>query len=126
MWLNHKHKLIFVRIAKTGSTSVLRHVEDLLCNSLREEFRPDQAILVNCSSKDIWDPWPDDDLQVKELWEEYFVFATVRNVWTRTRSAYQFLLQIARDAAAKNVHGAKVEASWQEFCADPSVLARRA
>jgi hypothetical protein len=72
---NHKHKFIFIHIPKTGGQSVWAFFYG---NNWRRvnNIKPGTSHHLNCT---------------KELLNEYFVWTTVRNPYSRTVSMWKFL-----------------------------------
>jgi hypothetical protein len=88
--LSHSRKFIYVRMAKTGSTSFLRylhkHVSDLrpvVPNTWNDDFRhiPLWAMKQNLG---------------KKAYKNYFKFTFVRNPWARCVSAFEYSIDWAR------------------------------
>jgi hypothetical protein len=78
--ISHKHKCIFIHIPKTGGQSVWRFFYG---NNWRNvnNIKPGSSHHLNCT---------------EELLNEYFVWTTVRNPYSRTVSLFKYLKKIRR------------------------------
>lgn len=111
-----------IKTAKSaGSTVLLGWLRPSLCPSKDENdvftgFGVDRAQKVSksCNESVLYPPPGTDILDCQNIprwkWEQYFVFTTVRNPYSRMRSSYNYC-NVAKRA---NV-------DWGEFCQDPKV-----
>lgn len=68
--VDNKHKCIFIHITKTGGSSINKSLGNTSSNhSLWHEYKKDLG---------------------KDVWDEYFKFTTVRNLWDRAVSYYNY------------------------------------
>lgn len=74
--INHKHKLIFIHIPRTGGTTI----ERALCGRDWFNIHAPSKHLTAHSAKKIY----------AEYWEEYFKFTFVRNPWDRMVSLLKY------------------------------------
>ena len=90
--INHKHKFIFVRVAKTASTSILLRLFNDTQNSIRA--------IQNRYLIDVSEYWDGDRNHYPlgiikkvvpiKIYNNYFKFGFVRNPWARAVSAYHY------------------------------------
>jgi hypothetical protein len=99
---NHKYKLVYVRIQKTGSTAIIKHFT--VCGS--RTANPD-----TCLSEYLGQ----DRAVNEELWRSYFVFSTTRNPYARFVSIFNYLTEFGQDKPAC----ASYPYTWPQFCFDP-------
>ncbi len=74
--INHKHKLIFIHIPRTGGTSI----ERALCGRDWLNIHAPSKHLTAHTAKKIY----------SEYWDEYFKFTFVRNPWDRMVSLLKY------------------------------------
>ena len=105
LYFNHAYKAMFIRTAKTGSTTIIESI-----------FPP---CLYNSEVAHCMERVADSNMtsdQVIELWEKYTVFTFTRNVWTRAISQYQYLVHFVKDRSECH------RVTWDEFCEDPLAI----
>jgi len=78
--INHKHKFIFIHIPKTGGQSVWEFFYGKNWRQVNN-IKPGSTHHLNCT---------------KELLNEYFVWTTVRNPYSRTVSLFKWLKKYRR------------------------------
>jgi chondroitin 4-sulfotransferase 11 len=95
MIISHKHKCIFIRTAKTGSTSILNAFNP---HRFEEIYIPGKSNLVYIEGKE----YDSNHLPLpifkklflidhgEDLFDEYFKFSFVRNPWDRIVSAWKY------------------------------------
>lgn len=97
MLISHKHKFIFIHIAKTGGSSI-SHALMPYCKPRIFSFLHNYFHLININ---IFNPFPHDGhITAKELvneigydtFHDYFSFSMVRNPWDWQLSMYDFIL----------------------------------
>jgi len=94
--INHKHKFIFVRVAKTASTSMLSPL-------FNDNQSPASHILLEITKRysiDVSKYWHNDPnhyplgiikkVVPAEIYDSYYKFGFVRNPWARAISAYKY------------------------------------
>ena len=99
--INHKYEFIFVRVAKTASTSMLSP----LFNDTKHQ-NPKGHILSQIAKRhfiDVSEYWNDDPhhypLEIikkvvsAEIYDSYYKFGFVRNPWARAISAYKYAVK---------------------------------
>lgn len=72
--IDHKYKLIFIHISRTGGTSI----ENAICGNDWWNIDPHTKHLTASEAKSIY----------KDYWDSYFKFSFVRNPWDRLISCY--------------------------------------
>lgn len=95
MILSHKHRFIFIRTAKTGSTSILNAFNP---HRFEEIYIPGKSNLVYIEGKQYDSnhlPFPIFKKLFlrghgEDLFDEYFKFSFVRNPWGRIVSAWKY------------------------------------
>ncbi|KAI7843963.1 hypothetical protein COHA_002501 [Chlorella ohadii] len=99
VWVNHKYRIIYLRHAKTGSSSLFCHF-----NGCRDANANGQAATAFVPLQSV----PEEELE--DLWRSYFVVTFVRNAYTRAISSYRMMM---RNVASQSY-------GWDQFCADPA------
>ncbi|PRW56420.1 Sulfotransferase family [Chlorella sorokiniana] len=99
VWVNHQYRILFLRHAKTGSTSVLNWFGCEQGGSCAPLRRLDPSISA---------------AKAERIFSDYFVFTSVRNPYTRAVSQYKHMRRTmpARPECAQLT-------SWEKFCAFP-------
>ena len=85
VFISDKHKTIFIKVPKTGSTSIVHSIENIFDkkynNKLPEEYRCFGGLRKHIPASDIAKHMP-------EIWKNYFTFSFVRNPYYHVISAY--------------------------------------
>ncbi|PRW56277.1 hypothetical protein C2E21_5166 [Chlorella sorokiniana] len=97
VWVNHRYRIIYLRHAKTGSSSLFCYF-----NGCRDNKGQAETAFVPLTNV------PEDE--VEDLWRSYFVVSFVRNAYTRAVSSYRMMM---RNVASQSY-------GWDQFCADPA------
>jgi Sulfotransferase family len=105
LYFNHAYKIMFVRTAKTGSTTIVESIFPP-CN-----VRPDVDHCMQRVADSTMLPE-----EVINLWKHYTVFTFTRNVWTRGISQYQYLVHFVLDKPSCR------HVTWDEYCEDPLAI----
>tara|TARA_A100001515_G_scaffold141909_1_gene139664 strand:+ start:378 stop:947 length:570 start_codon:yes stop_codon:yes gene_type:complete len=84
--INHEHKFIFVRVAKTASTSII--------TKLPKSFNSCKGWKYDCNHIPIWHLKANLD---KDVFDTYFKFAFVRNPFERAVSIVEYVNAFNRD-----------------------------
>ena len=79
MLISHDHRFVYLAPIRTGSTSI----SAILCDVFGATIYTDQFFGV--------DPYPRHDIGLPKQYEDYFVFASVRNPYDRAISAYNWI-----------------------------------
>lgn len=112
VFVNHLYKVVYLRHAKTASSSLLCHfsgcrappgAEAAGTAQLDTSFQPLEMLSEEA---------------IEQLWRDYFVVTFVRNPYQRVVSSYRMMArQLARDGALA------ASFSWPRFSADPAAFA---
>lgn len=102
LYFNHAYKIMFVRTAKTGSTTIVESIFPP-CNISPDVPHCMQRVADTTMSA----------AEVTALWKKYTVFTFTRNVWSRGVSQYQYLVHFVRDRPTCR------HVTWDEYCTDP-------
>jgi hypothetical protein len=114
LYFSRRYRLLFVRTAKTGSTTVLERVLPTCAD------RPDAP---HCLER-----VADTRLaasEVEQMWRDYTAFTFTRNVWDRAISQYQYLVHFLRGNGTAEKGGETLNCprvTWDDFCGDPLAL----
>jgi hypothetical protein len=107
VFINHKYKFIYLRLAKTASTSLFDYFGACSSNEQNNRNSHLPTCMQELKIRDIE--------QAQQLWQDYFVFAFIRNPWKRALSSYRMLMRyMARETVKKY--------SWKDYCADPASI----
>lgn len=93
--MSHKYKFIYIHVLKSGGSTIKHFLKRGLCqvSELHEPCKNDESyFFVNQSCNDMVKEHPD-----------YFVWAMVRNPFSRMYSAYSMLAHNPRDENSKNI-----------------------
>lgn len=102
LYFNHAYKIMFVRTAKTGSTTIVESIFPP-CNVSPDVPHCMQRVAdTSMEAADVID-----------IWRKYTVFTFTRNVWSRGISQYQYLVHFVRDTPQCR------HITWDEYCTDP-------
>lgn len=104
--VNHHYKFIWVKLPKTGGSSLQHHIPYGCGNS---EIVPNPVNSPFCSRR----AWFEERLELEDAkawWKEYFVFSVIRNPYSRFASGYGF---INRSIPKKS------QPRFDEVCRDP-------
>jgi len=113
-------QLIYVKTAKSaGSTTLLGWLRPSLCPAVssRNQFRgwgsSNSTFSKKCAEDVLYPPPGTDSSPCESIplwkWEQYFVFTTVRNPYTRMRSSYTYC---------------NSGLDWSTFCKDPKLTGK--
>lgn len=109
-------QFIYIKTAKSaGSTILLGWVRPSLCPAKDDEdvftgfgVKASSRVSKTCDSSTVYPQPGTDNSNCEDIplwkWEQYFVFSTVRNPYSRMRSAYTYCKQTGE---------------WESFCIDP-------
>ena len=117
--VSHDAKIIFVKHAKTGGTTIIRSLTRMICvlnhPGDKDCCKKDRCARKSVKYESLWDiPFT----QRGELWKEYFTFAVVRNPWSRGRSYHSAIY------AYKSEEKGLPRVSLEAFAKDPLSIAR--
>ena len=108
--INHKHKFIFVRVAKTASTSMLFS----LFNDNQSTAGHILSQIIERYSIDVSKYWHNDShhyplgiikkVVSAEIYDSYYKFGFVRNPWARAISAYKYTVKWHKSKGSYNQH----------------------
>lgn len=102
--VNHRHRLAYIKLQKTGSTSIVEHFTE--CGKHRENPETCFEWIHGLNAS-----------QVATVWRDYFVFSTVRNPFARAVSSFTFLTRGSqRNETCKQHYG------WADFCENPASI----
>ncbi len=96
---------MFVRTAKTGSTTIVESIFPP-CNISPDVPHCMQRVADTTMAAE----------EVASLWKKYTVFTFTRNVWSRGISQYQYLVHFVRDRAECD------HITWDQYCEDPLAI----
>ncbi|KAL4423901.1 hypothetical protein ABPG75_001202 [Micractinium tetrahymenae] len=114
VYVNHLYKVLFLRHAKTASSSLFCHFGG--CRSTTGNETEEEAAARKALSFELFQAKTVGELE--QLWQEYFVVSFVRNPYQRAVSSYRMMMRQLR------LGGPGAEAySWNRFCADPTGFA---
>ncbi|KAL4440666.1 hypothetical protein ABPG77_000375 [Micractinium sp. CCAP 211/92] len=105
--VNHLYKVVYLRHAKTASSSLLCHFRGCRAGdsggqaSAALSFEPLQMLTGQ---------------ELADLWRTYFVVTFVRNSYQRAVSSYRMMMRNLSPAGSANY-------GWDDFCADPAGFA---
>ncbi|KAL4536786.1 hypothetical protein Ndes2526A_g06292 [Nannochloris sp. 'desiccata'] len=105
LYFNHAYAIMFVRTAKTGSTTIIESIFPP-CN-----VSPDVPHCMHRVADTSMSA-----AEVTKLWKKYTVFTFTRNVWSRGISQYQYLVHFIRDTPQCR------HITWDEYCRDPLAI----
>lgn len=104
---NHKYKVAYIRIQKTGSTTITQRFTQ--CGKPGAD--PDTCLeLLDASTN---------ATLAATLWRSYFVFTALRNPYSRFVSMYNFLTP---GAAERPAECEPLGYTWDAFCTDPDSI----
>jgi len=92
-WVSEKYKFIGIKVAKTGGSTFLKNMKYALCGIT---FDGPYDLTAQCPDKSVFDHGQmDNDDCIHTLprpneWDDYFVFAVVRNPWARRESIMHY------------------------------------
>ena len=98
--ISHKHKCIFTRVAKTGSSTLIYKVfPEFGGHRVSTNYR---AKVEKCWSHDSnhYPLYITKEITDSEIYESYFKFAFVRNPWDRLLSAYFYTFDRLKNTSA--------------------------
>jgi hypothetical protein len=105
LYFNHAYKIMFVRTAKTGSTTIVESIFPP-CNVAPDVPHCMQRVADTSMAAE----------EVAALWKKYTAFTFTRNVWTRGISQYQYLVHFVRDRLDCD------HITWDQYCIDPLAI----
>lgn len=86
VWANHRYRIVYVRHAKAGSTTVLGHFKD--CREPNAPASCLERLFVSNSSIAGWS-----EVRVASMWCRYFIFTVARDPLERAVSTYHWLMR---------------------------------
>lgn len=105
LYFNHAYKAMFIRTAKTGSTTIIESIFPPCLYNPKVPHCMERVADTNMTAQ-----------EVAALWEKYTVFTFTRNVWTRAISQYQYLVHFVKGREECR------HVKWDEYCKDPLAI----
>eukprot|EP01023_Acetabularia_acetabulum_P042191 TRINITY_DN4155_c0_g1_i1.p1 TRINITY_DN4155_c0_g1~~TRINITY_DN4155_c0_g1_i1.p1 ORF type:complete len:354 (+),score=22.03 TRINITY_DN4155_c0_g1_i1:108-1169(+) len=116
IYIDHKHRIIYVKNAKTAANSIF-HLLRRKCLSAEEHKQKKQCYKQGVDASTIRSVE-----DASRIWMEYFVFAAIRNPYSRASSAYTYMLKRRRLLGKQFRPGCSKSPTFQSFCRTPYVI----
>eukprot|EP01025_Chloroclados_australasicus_P023898 TRINITY_DN24081_c0_g1_i6.p1 TRINITY_DN24081_c0_g1~~TRINITY_DN24081_c0_g1_i6.p1 ORF type:complete len:370 (+),score=11.61 TRINITY_DN24081_c0_g1_i6:82-1110(+) len=120
VFISHKYKLIYVKNAKTGGSSLVNNF-GRTCNRWNDTTTNRECI--SGAFRKPGDPLQEIPNQefAEKIWQEYFVFTGIRNPFSRAASAYSYLLGRRQEFNTHQLDGCQ-NPQFSDYCKAPYVI----
>eukprot|EP01023_Acetabularia_acetabulum_P065609 TRINITY_DN870_c0_g1_i2.p1 TRINITY_DN870_c0_g1~~TRINITY_DN870_c0_g1_i2.p1 ORF type:complete len:362 (+),score=45.45 TRINITY_DN870_c0_g1_i2:2335-3420(+) len=120
IFINPDNKLIYMKTTKTGGTSLYINFQKICRKEQKLRGIPQKDIQL-CLRAPKFVPIKSAN-EAKKIWQDYFVFATVRNPYSRAASSYEYLLKRREKLGLESKPGCG-KCSFLQFSLNPFIIA---